>query len=124
MIAANALPLGGNCVCCGRPADIVAFLHVECERSRVESGGLNWLAVAAGAAVSVWLAAIARSSMREEVHGRETSIDLPLPISSFCQRRLLRLRRQRTLKRLLKTVPIYEQLLIEYPRAVVTPIQT
>jgi hypothetical protein len=34
------------------------------------------------------------------------------------------LRRQRTLKRLLKTVPIYEQLLIEYPRAVVTPIQT
>ena len=124
MIAAKELPMGDNCVCCGRPADLVAFLHVECERSRLAGGGWNWLAIAAGAAIAVWLAFVAQRFTRSEVHGRETSVDLPLRVSSLCQRRLLRLRRQRKLKRLLKTVPLYERLLLEYPRAVVTPVQT
>jgi hypothetical protein len=48
--------------------------------------------------------------------GRDTVVLTPLRVSAKHHRRLLR-SSQRALKRWLKTVPVYAQLLKEYPRA-------
>lgn len=49
--------------------------------------------------------------------GRETVVRVPLPVCDLCQKRVSRTKNQRKLHALLRTVPIYAQLLDEYPDA-------
>ena len=48
--------------------------------------------------------------------GRELIVDLPLRVAADCQQQVRRFR-QRKLKELLQTVPIYDKLLQDYPQA-------
>jgi hypothetical protein len=122
MIRSGELPKGDLCACCGRPANAVMFLRVQCEHTWVTGGAgasrWRWGLLFLGWIGTV-LALAAKSPPREEF-GRDVSVDLPLCVSSDCRPRLLGVRRQRKLKELLAAVPIYEELLNEFPRAIVS----
>ena len=61
----------------------------------------------------------AKRQMTEST-GRETSIEVPLRVSREFHRMVGR-KRQRKLRALLKTVPVYARLLEEYPGATIRP---
>ena len=116
MIAEGALPWGKVCAVSGRPTDDVIELHVQCERSYSPRGSSPLV-------LYFWplLALIdgARSE-RREILGRDTVVCVPLRVAQDFHHRLARRTGQRTLRRLLRGVPVYARLLQEYPQARVT----
>jgi hypothetical protein len=62
------------------------------------------------------------AALTEETLGRDTSVDVPLRVSSDVRESVCRLRGQSRLKKMLRCTPIYAKLLKEFPRAVVKPV--
>jgi hypothetical protein len=116
----DEIPLGEVCLLSMRPTREVIHVRVECEMP-FSRGGISWWGLAFTAAFALmcsWLFAVYYLLTREpaECHGREVVVRVPLRISSDCQPEFRKLRPARV-KELLTTVPIYAQLLAEYPRA-------
>jgi hypothetical protein len=113
MIKRGALPAGSACAVSGAATNDVIDLYVEAERIYVGSdrSAYAWL----GLLISPILFAGLFQKPRPDV-GRETIVPAPLRVAA---RHHLRVRRasQRALKRWLRSVPVYAQLLEEYPRA-------
>ena len=142
MILNGELPQGFTCPYSGRPANDTIFLHVQCERSWVRGGefedtdesmdtigaGVFSLVFFGWIAAPTALIAMAMSKPREELGreelGRNTSLDVPMRISTDIRPELMRMRRQRKLKALLRQTPIYSQLLEEFPSATITLTET
>jgi hypothetical protein len=85
------------------------------------------MAIVVYALVFGWLAALIAAreeAMPREALGRDTSLDIPLRISSDAASQILRIRRQKKLKALLRKTPIYAALLDEFPQAHVTALAT
>ena len=124
MIRNQELPKGEICSCCGRPANEIVVLRVQCERQWVKGGESSSRRLVFALLFLGWLGtiiALARPRRREEF-GRDISVDVPVRVSSECRARILRTRGQRKLRNLLRETPIYQQLLDEFPRAIITPI--
>jgi hypothetical protein len=116
MLKRGELPAGGRCAISGEPTQDVFELHVEAER--IYTGGDNIVYLVLALIVSPLFALGLFQKPRPAV-GRETVVPTPLRVTAAYHERVRR-SSQRSLKRWLRTVPIYAKLLDEYPRAVVS----
>jgi hypothetical protein len=128
MIREGSLPSGSCCAVTGFPTPDVMLLDVQCERSYKKGAGLSKAGLALlvlclfacfPVAVLMWLFAWDFLTTRVENVGRDTGITIPLRVSAAAQPELRRASAAR-LKKLLSDVPVYQQLLTEYPQAVIT----
>lgn len=60
-------------------------------------------------------------SKQSQQYGRDTSVRVPVRVSSDAAETIVRIRRQKELKQLLSATPLYAALLKEYPQAHVSP---
>jgi hypothetical protein len=114
MFRRGELPSGGRCAVSGIATQDVIHLYVEAERvySRSDQRLLHaWL----GLLVSPILLAGMFQERRPDV-GRETLVPTPLYVSAQHHARVCRAG-QRALRKWLRTVPVYAQLLEAYPVA-------
>jgi hypothetical protein len=113
MIAAGELPPEPYCLVSFRPTTDVLPVTVECETPC--GWQYSWWMLSLIACVSM---ALYRRALRDEtdVKGREIVVELPMRIAADCQAYVRRFG-QSKLRELLSTVPIYAQLLQEYPDA-------
>lgn len=120
MIQSGDLPSGDICPYSRRPANCTIYVHVQCERLSVRGGdSLDIRDAIAYVLLFGWigvLIAYRKSQPREEL-GRDTSIELPLRISSDVGSKVLAIRGQKKLKMLLRETPIYAELLQDFPDA-------
>jgi hypothetical protein len=121
MIAEGSLPPSRQCALTGRPTDDVAQVQVECERvwKRGPKTKAGWTFFALAFLIGIfwfvwlWLWWDLLNRKPEEL-GRDTVVWIPLRVCADQQHRLRRMGQWR-LRRLLRQVPIYAQLLNEYP---------
>jgi hypothetical protein len=126
MIRRGELPSGEVCPHSGRRADSTVYFHVQCERMWVRGNdSTNIGSTIVHFLLLGWMASLFASlkSRPLEELGRDTSLELPLRISSEVSATIMRMRRQKTLKRLLRSTPIYATLLDEFPEGAVTPLR-
>jgi hypothetical protein len=125
MIDTGELPICEICPFSGRPTNDTMFFHIQCETIHLR-GGMSkdkafwyacWYTLIFGLIVL-------RRLGPPETLGRETSIKIPVRVSSASRSALIKLRGQRRLKKLLSDTPIYRELLREFPQAIVTPVQS
>jgi hypothetical protein len=124
MIAEGELPWGDECAISGLPTLEICELKVHCEKqwTKTDTDSTRWFLFVAILLspflfFRVWLRN-ERTDPSTEVHGRDTVVRTPLRVRKEFAAKLGRMN-QRKLKRLLKTVPIYEALLKEYPGSTV-----
>jgi hypothetical protein len=124
MISAAELPSGNCCACCGRPTDHVANLRVQIESVwKRGPGQTRYMVLLAAVLISPfwWWRALFFESLfdeNEQELGRDRFVETPLRVCEEDVRTLNKASR-RKLQRLLRTVPIYDDLLSEYPSALV-----
>jgi hypothetical protein len=113
------LPLETNCVHCGMPTENTVVCSVECERTRANGGGL-WSNVFLLMLAPVWAWQQARKDFNDtEAVGREIVVNAPLRICVKCQSEIKKIDKDRTLRNLLRKIPLYGELLCEYPQAAI-----
>jgi len=114
------LPLGEACLLSMRPTKDVVHVRIECEMPYRRGGSTRWgLAFTALLTLMCsWLFIFHYLASRGPVEwlGRELVVRVPLRVSADCQPEFRRLSSAQ-IKQLLSTVPIYAQLLADYPRA-------
>lgn len=116
MIRDGELPPGSLCAVSGVLTDDVLEFIVQCESPYIvnDRSGWLWSLVLAPFVFKLWL----HESYTQEpqVYGREVSVRIPLRVD---RREHARLRKagQRSIRRLLMDIPIYAELLREYPSA-------
>ena len=123
-IADGELP-GLNCVECHRPTDQQWKCVIECERPYVRDGSRSpgelvvlWIAyLISSILVVLWLLSDRRAEERSQ-QGRFVAVEAVVRLCPDCRRSLGWLTRRR-MKRLLRKVGIYGQLLDEYPGATI-----
>lgn len=118
-VADRVLPSESACVKCGVPTGGVLYLTVECERT-YRSGGGFWKHFFLFLLAPIWIWGQLRRDYSTEVFGRETFLDVPLLICPSCEMAIRKSRLARARKALLKKVPLYAELLREYPQATVS----
>jgi len=121
LLLEQGLPPDPVCRITQRPTTDVLYLTVVCEEPRLRGNSSWWglLFIGAGAfLVSLWLLPVYLLASREEpeVIAPETVFRLPVPIASDRQAQI-RDYRESELRELLCTVPLYAQLLAEFPQA-------
>ncbi len=122
MIRDGELPSGGVCPLSGRPADRVVHFRVECEQSWVrhrdsgDSGHRFALTLLFGL-LGGWLISWGADPTEVETMGRDTAVTVPLGVASEARSKVMRMRRQKALKALLRSTPIYAELLDQFPNA-------
>lgn len=123
MIRDGELPFGDTCAISGLLTSDSCNLYVQCESMWIKGPGFfHHLFVAfTMLAFPFWIIWVllgwALLDERREEVGRDRSVCTPLRICQEHHRRLRRTRSQSKLRKLLRTVPIYAQLLDEYPQA-------
>jgi hypothetical protein len=122
MLRNGELPSNAICPYSGRPANETMIFHVQCERTWTRGGDPNEGNILYGLLAGFRSFTIAATCAQPaEQLGRETSLELPIRISSDVREKLKKNRRQKKLRALLQETPIYSQLLQEFPEATVTP---
>jgi hypothetical protein len=118
MVKRGELPLGDRCVVSGEPTHDAIDLWVQAER--IFTGDENRLArILLALLISPHLLYASSSSDPRRMNvGRETFVPTPIRVAEAYHRRV-RNASQRRLKRWLRKVPIYAELLREYPFATV-----
>jgi hypothetical protein len=114
MVASGELPGGDRCAVSGEPTDDDVELYVEAERVSQIGTSVAQAALVAFLCSPVLAIAMTLKPIRDV--GRSTVVLTPLRVCAKHQPRVQRAS-QRALKRWLRTVPVYAQLLKEYPRA-------
>ncbi len=124
MIDTGRLPVGDTCPFSGRPVDDSVIFRVQCESEWTEDGDSSDLKQMLAYALFGWIALLFFRNNSEPIKefGRDTSIEVPLRISSESRSAIVKLRNQSKLKSLLRQTPIYERLLQEFPDAEIIPI--
>ena len=121
-IEIGELPPGTLCVISGRPTTAIADIQVQCERTwiRGPTSKRFALVIVGILLLPFWVIwALVTWALLDEEHqelGRDTFVKTPLRIHEECLPQLKRAS-QRKLRKLLRTVPLYAELLKEYPGA-------
>jgi hypothetical protein len=116
------LPSDRICMLSGWPSDDVVEVRVQCESKWIRGPSrFNRLFIVLGFIILplwwVWAIFVHNEfSKKHEELGRDRVVYVPLRIAKEHQAKLRRLS-QRRLRRILRSVPIYSQLLAEYPQA-------
>ena len=125
MIREGELPPGDTCVISGLETSGFYNLYVHCETTWVRGGGVkrHFFVIATILFLPFWLlwALLGWALLddkRQEL-GRDRGVYAPLRVRPEHYRRLSRIRSQKELRKLLRTVPIYATLLDEYPKATI-----
>jgi hypothetical protein len=115
MFAAGELPVEKHCTQCGVETSNTLPCTVVCERPYTKGRGF-WATALLMLLTPVWiLGAVRRDHMNPEVHGRELIVNTPLTLCPACAAEARK--RKARLRELLHRVPLYDQLLNEYPQA-------
>lgn len=123
MIRDGELPFGDTCAISGLPTSDSCNLYVRCESMWTKGPGFFrhlFIIITCVALPCTIVWALLGWALLEERHeevGRDRSVCVPLRVRQEHQRRLRRTRNQAKLRKMLRTVPIYAQLLDEYPQA-------
>ena len=120
LIQEEAVALSPCCVISGRPTTNLVWVQVECERRWIrDPTRTHIVTLTALFLVSplllIWKL-ISPTDLQPQEFGRDTAVELPLSIDPDFEHRLGKLS-QRKLKKLIRTVPEYSELLNEYPHA-------
>jgi hypothetical protein len=117
MVSDGTLPGSSNCAKCGANTSVILDLSIECERPYTKGRGF-WSTVFLGMFAPVWvLVALLRDYNNPEVHGCDLVVDTPIPLWPYCASSTHK--QTKLLRELIRTVPLYEQLLQEYPNAAI-----
>jgi len=115
MFADGELPPDNVCSQCGAETSNVLQCSVECERPHTKGRGF-WGTVLLGIFSPVWiLGFLNREHRNPEVFGQELVVNTPLPLCSKCAADVQPTKHN--VLELLRCVPLYDQLLQEYPKA-------
>ena len=129
LIREETLPWGDCCAVTAMPTGDVMLFDVECERGYLKgSASRKWGAVlfmlgffaCFPAAIFMWLIGYDLFKTPAERVGRDIVITVPLLVRTESHGAVRRWPQSR-LKNLLRSVPVYERLLAEYPNARVHP---
>jgi hypothetical protein len=114
MLAEDSLPWGETCAQSGRPTEDEAWLQVELEP---DDGWRNriWTWVGLVYLCGLWMILYGILFKPYAAHDPDNMVILPLRLERRYQRRLAWRGTQRTLRRLMSTVPVYARLLEEHP---------
>jgi hypothetical protein len=129
MIRDRELPWGQCCAVTGMPTDDVLWFEVQCERSYVKSErrvGITLLVASFLLPFGFFLQLMGISLLNEdpERRGHDIFIQIPLRVSRELHASLRRWVTQSRLRRLLREVPIYQDLLREHPHARITTLSS
>ena len=117
LVASGELPPGDQCAECGKSTHDTLRILLECERPwQRESGIWHLIGMVLLHSLVFWAWLLSRPG--QDATGRELVVRTPLRMCADCAARLKRRNRPREIKQLLAEVPIYFDLLEEYPRAV------
>lgn len=117
MVHRGELPTNTTCPLSGQLAKVTLFVKVQCERTYVHRGTPKDLQ----GFFSLFASYLSSDKSGARTVGRDVSVDVPVLIAADQQQRFLNTRSQSQLQDWLRTTPIYEQLLEEYPEAILTP---
>jgi hypothetical protein len=130
LIKNGELPWGEKCALSGQPTSDYLTFEVECERRWIKGPSIARyvccsLIVLFFPILLLWIL-LDKSVFFEQKQelGRDKIIRIPLRVAQMHQSRALRMKTQRGLRRLLRTVPVYSQLLDEYRGARIRPLKT
>jgi hypothetical protein len=115
MFADGELPAESDCVGCGVKTENVLRCSVECERTWTRGGGGFWKTFFLGFFVP-WQY-LRQDYGNPEVVGRELVVQTPIRYCDSCWYAMGKKPRKRQVVDLLRAVPMYNQLLLEYPSA-------
>jgi hypothetical protein len=118
MLAEGTLPWGETCAVSGRPTRDVLRIEVQCERLHLPQDPTKVVLLLA-TCFGPWATLILFRGQRDQAHGRDTVVRIPLRVCREYHRGLERWWMKRKLRRLLRTVPVYARLLDEYPGATI-----
>ncbi len=124
MIRSGELPAEMVCPLSGRQPEETVYFHIQCERSWVRGGEpIDIGKLLLYYTLFGWIGAlmVSRKMQERQEFGRDTTVTVPVRISSEVRAKVYGTRRQKTLRTYLSHVPIYARLLKEFPEAVVTP---
>jgi hypothetical protein len=119
LLLANKLPEEEECILCGDPTIGCVYCQVECERAVVVDGRPPLWAVIGMVLLFGWVGALLARSARKEPRewGKDRSFNLPMRLCDRCRPELTD---TASVKRALRSVPLYRRLLDKYPRALVS----
>jgi hypothetical protein len=116
-VADGVLPAGNLCARCGAETSDALPLLVECERTWSHGGGF-WRHFSLFLLGPIWFWGLLRRDYNNpEVFGRESVVELPLRMCQSCQTTVRQTGSTAAKVRLLQKVPLFEELLREYPQA-------
>jgi hypothetical protein len=118
-VAEGSLPTETECVKCGSQTQDILFSFIECERPWITGGAGFWQIFFAALVLPYWF--LLRMSNKAydnpRVFGRETVVETPLRMCLQCQSAVRGSHGVRALAELIRKVPLYEELLREFPEA-------
>jgi hypothetical protein len=119
------LPLGDHCLLSGQRTEDTALVRVQCERS-YDKGPPKYekfLAILSFFFIGIfaWFVAKETLGQKPEWVGRDLELSLPIRVHRDLRDDLQKIRNQKRLRELLRAVPLYAQLLDDYPSAEVWP---
>jgi hypothetical protein len=121
MVSNGELPWGADCAYSGRQTSDRLDLVIECEgpdRGPVRGGYLvATMASLFFGVIGRVLAEIWRDTLPANVRARLVVVRVPLLVRSQFHDKVRAMRSQRRLRGMLRTVPIYGELLTQYPKA-------
>jgi hypothetical protein len=116
-VADGALPAEDACARCGVQTSDALQLLVECERTWTAGGGF-WKHFLLFLLAPFWIWGLLRRDYNNpEVFGRENVVNLPLRMCRTCQITVRQTGSNAAIIALLQEVPLYQELLREYPQA-------
>ena len=124
MVRTGELPQIGPCPHSGHVANDTIVFHVTCRRA--PAGGDDAVAPAGKATWNDffhWFGATASAGQQEIPGARIETIDIPLRIARDAHAEIAQIRSQQQLRTLLRSTPVYAQLLAEFPQSTIEPLQ-
>ena len=114
-----SLAFGRRCAKCGLQTSGTLCFVVECEQPWSTGGGF-WKHFFLWLLAPVWIwGVLLRDYKSDEVFGRETVVEIPVRMCPDCQAAVRNSPSTRAMTALLHTIPLYHQLLREYPKATI-----
>lgn len=124
MVRTGELPQIGPCPHSGHVANETIVFHVTCRRAT--TGGDVAVSPVGNARWNDffhWFGATASSAQQNGSGAGIETVDIPLRIARDAHAEILQIRSQQQLRTLLRSTPVYAQLLAEFPQSTIEPLQ-